>query len=909
LSNRAPGGRCRLWNENDMGHDRDGNAEEKEPLTRNDSSTTPSVRHSQDSLTSISTTSLVLEQLNAMPAQTTGGALGKPTHEFEYRDNEDDIEASRYIPPGKPLSKGTKRLMWLVVVIAIAGWTLALVSFLLNGTYKHSSKLAYDHETPQKSTGRKVTLDQIMSGQWYPHRQEISWIPGADGEDGLLLEKNQAGKDYLVVEDVRSRRGDANAMVSKSLMRSGVFEVNGKQVYPEMVWPSSDLNSVLVVSDVQRNWRHSFTGLYWIFDVDKQEGQPLDPLHPTDRIQLASWSPTSDKVVFTRDNNMFIRSVLSGEVKQITTDGGEQLFYGAPDWVYEEEVYHTNSVTWWAKDGKYVAYLRTNESAVPEYPVQYFLSRPSGEQPAPGLENYPEVRQIKYPKAGAPNPTVDLEFYDVERAEVFSVDIAGGFADDDRLIIEIIWTASNQVLVRETNRESDSIRLVLIDVKSRTGKVVRTQDVAGLDGGWVEPSQTTAFVPADPANGRPHDGYIDTVIYDNNDHLGYFTPLDAAEPIMLTKGDWEVVEAPSAVDLQNNLVYFQATKQAPTERHIYSVALDGSNLMPIVPVDKPAYYSASFSTGAGYALITYNGPGIPKQDLISTPSNAQSYSETVEQNPALAAMAAAHDLPHKIYQNITIDNFTLQLVEIRPPHFDPHKKYPILFHLYGGPGSQQVDRRFTVDFQSYLASSLGYLIITLDGRGTGYIGRRARCTIRDHIGTLEARDQIETAKVWAAKDYVDAARIAIWGWSYGGFLTLKTLELDAGNTFQYGVAVAPVTDWRFYDSIYTERYMHTPQRNPEGYEASAIRNMSALGQNVRFLVMHGVADDNVHMQSTLTLIDGLDVAGVENYDVHVFPDSDHGIRFHNANRMVYDREFVPIPTRVLFFGGEECVPC
>jgi dipeptidyl aminopeptidase B len=874
-----------------MGRERDGNTEETEPLTRHDSSTTPSVRLSQDSLTSISTASLVLEQLNAMPPQTTGGALGKPTHELEYRDNEDDIEAPRYIPSaGKPLSKGTRRMIWLVVVIAIAGWSLALVSFLLNGTYKHSSKLPYDHEKPVESSGKKVTLDQIMSGQWYPHRQEISWIRGADGEDGLLLEKNQAGKDYLVVEDVRSRRGDANAIASKSLMRSGIFEVNAKQVYPDMVWPSADLKSVLVVSDVEKNWRHSFTGLYWIFDVEKQEGQPLDPLHPNDRIQLASWSPTSDAVVFTRDNNMFIRSVVSGEVKRITTDGGEQLFYGAPDWVYEEEVYHTNSVTWWAKDGQYVAYLRTNESAVPEYPVQYFMSRPSGEQPAPGLENYPEVRQIKYPKAGAPNPTVDLQFYDVERAQVFSVDIAGGFDDDNRLIIEIVWAASNQVLVRETNRESDSIRLVLIDVKSRTGKVVRTQDVAGLDGGWVEPSQTTAFVPADPANGRPHDGYVDTVIYDNNDHLGYFTPLDASEPIMLTKGDWEVVEAPSAVDLQNNLVYFQATKQAPTERHIYSVSLNGTNLTPIVPVDKPAYYSASFSTGAGYALITYQGPGIPKQDLISTPSNPQTYSETVEENPALASMAASHSLPHKIHQNITINNFTLQVVEIRPPHFNPNKKYPILFHLYGGPGSQQVDRRFSIDFQTYLASSLDYLVVTIDGRGTGFIGRTARCTIRDHIGTYEARDQIETAKLWATKPYVDASRLAIWGWSYGGFLTLKVLELDAGNTFAYGMAVAPVTDWRFYDSIYTERYMHTPQHNPTGYEASAINNMSALGQNVRFLVMHGVADDNVHFQSTLALIDGLDVAGVENYDVHVFPDSDHGIRFHNANRMVYDRE-------------------
>ena len=876
----------------DMGNDQDGNEEETEPLNRPESSTTPSARNSQDSLTSISTASLVLEQLNG--ALHTNGEVfkGKPTDEFEYRDNDEDIEAPRYTPPvGRPVTKGTKRVVWLVAVIAVAGWILALVSFLINGAYKHPSKVAYDYERPGKGSARKVTLDEVLGGRWYARHQEISWVPGADGEDGLLLEKNQNGKDFLAVEDVRSRRGDPDAKAGLTLMRTGAFEVNGKKRYPDEVWPSPDLRSVLIISDYQKNWRHSFTGLYWIFDVSTQKAQPLDPLHPEGSIQLASWSPTSDAVVFTRDNNMFIRGLGSGQVKQITSDGGEELFYGAPDWVYEEEVYQTNSVTWWAKDGKYIAYLRTNESAVPEYPIQYFLSRPSREKPAPGLENYPEVRQIKYPKAGAPNPTVDLQFYDVERAQVFSVDIAGGFADDNRLITEIIWAASNQVLVRESNRESDTIRMVLIDVKSRTGKVVRTQDVAALDGGWVEPSQTTTFVPADPDNGRPHDGYIDTVIYENSDHLGYFSPLDASEPTMLTKGDWEVVEAPSAIDLKNNLVYFQATKQAPTQRHIYSVTLTGSDLKPIVPVDKPAYYSASFSTGAGYALITYQGPGIPKQELISTPSNPQTYQETIEQNGELAQMASEHELPHEIYQNVTIDDFTLQVVERRPPHFDEHKRYPVLFHLYGGPGSQTVDRRFNIDFHSYIASSLGYIVVTVDGRGTGFIGRRARCIIRDDLGAYEARDQIETAKLWARKSYVDADRLAIWGWSYGGFMTLKTLEADGGRTFKYGMAVAPVTDWRFYDSVYTERYMHTPQHNAGGYESAAITNVSALSENVRFLVMHGIADDNVHMQNTLTLIDKLDLAGVGNYDVHVFPDSDHSIRFHNAHRMVFESRF------------------
>jgi dipeptidyl aminopeptidase len=550
---------------------------------------------------------------------------------------------------------------------------------------------------------------------------------------------------------------------------------------------------------ILKNWRHSFTGTYWIFDVATQSGQPLDPVNPGDRVQLASWSPKSDAVIFTRGNNLFLRKLTSTAVIQITEDGGTDLFYGVPDWVYEEEVFSGNSATWWADDGKFVAFLRTNESAVPEYPVQYFIKRPSGSAPSPGLENYPEVREIKYPKAGAPNPVVDLQFYDVEKDEVFSVKIDGDFPDTDRLITEVIWAGSTgNVLVRETNRESDILKVVLIDVRARTGKVVRTVDVNALDGGWFEVSEDTRYIPADPTRGRPDHGYIDTVIHDGYDHLAYFTPIDNDIPIYLTSGPWEVVKAPSAVDLTNNVVYFIGTKESPTQRHVYSVRLNGSDLTPVTDISKEGYYDVSFSKGTGYGLLSYSGPNIPWQKVFSTPYNRAKYEDIIEENKPLAELAAQHELPILIYQNVTVDGFTLQVVERRPPHFNPKKKYPLVFFLYGGPGSQTVSKRWNVDFQSYIAATLGYIVVTVDGRGTGFIGRKARCIIRGNVGHYEAMDQIETAKIWAAKPYVDESRLAIWGWSYGGFMTLKTLEQDGGQTFQYGMAVAPVTDWRFY---------------------------------------------------------------------------------------------------------------
>lgn len=850
------------------------------------------------SLSSASTTSLVLEHLEHVGKQHTDRrpktqiANGYHQHKLEELDVEDP---SYQYPPGRPVDRRARQLLWLLGAVSVVGWVLALVFFVSSGSYKQPSTRPHDPAATSytKGAGKKITLGQVQNGAWRAESKQISWIAGANGEDGLLLERGGDNGDYLKVQNVANEDSEETQI----LMKEGQLHVNGRTIYPSQVWPSPDLRYVLIMSDYQRNWRHSYTGRYWILDVEHQTGQPLDLEHPDDRIQLASWSPQSDAIVFTRANNMFLRDVHGGSVKRITEDGGPNLFYGVPDWVYEEEVLAGNKATWWSEDGRYITFFRTNESAVPTYPVQYFLSRPSNKEPPAGQENYPDVRNIKYPKAGAPNPIVDLRFYDVQQEDVFSVAIEGDFDDLDRLITEVVWAGhSGKVIVKETNRESDVEKTVLYDVSRRTGKTVRELNVASLDGGWFEVSETTTFVPGDPGKGRPHDGYIDTVIHEGYDHLAYFTPLENPEPKLLTSGKWEVVKAPSAVDLENNLVYFVATKESSTQRHIYSVKLDGTDLTPLTDTTKEGYHSSTFSAKAGYMLLNYEGPDIPYQKVLSTPSTMSPFNRTISSNEDLAKMAAEHELPIKIYSTMYVDGFDINVVERRPPHFSSKKKYPVLFYLYGGPASQTVNKQFSVDFQSYVASTLNYIVVTVDGRGTGFMGRATRNAIRDNIGYYEAKDQIVAAKIWAGKRYVDENRIAIWGWSYGGFMTLKTLEQDAGQTFRYGMAVAPVTDWRLYDSIYTERYMHRPSNNAGGYDNATISNVTALSHNVRFLIMHGVSDDNVHFQNTLELLDRLDVGGVENYDVHVFPDSDHSIYFHNANRIVYDSESCPLPS-------------
>ncbi len=859
-----------------------------------------SPRRSTDSLSSISTTSLVFERL--AETEKRNGKISDFDDDDPLKDNSRD-ERETFLPPVVVsrvigMDKKLKRIILILAGLIVASWGAGLLMYLSSESYRHASQKEHDPEaTSSRGSGKKVTLDQVQNGFWYPNSHEISWIKGAKGEDGLLLERGAAGKDYLVVEDVRSLNKDhasagGRVLSSQTLMRSQHFTSGSRQLTPDKLWPSPDLRKVLIATDIKPVWRHSFTGIYWIFDVETQTAEPLDPENSELIVQSARWSPKSNAVVYTSDNNLYMRQLLYTKVVQITYDGGPEYFYGIPDWVYEEEVFEDSSAAWWSEAGNYVAFMRTNETLVPEYPIQFFIDRPSGEDPPPGLESYPEVQQLKYPKAGSPNPYVDILFYDVALGDYFSVNIEDDLHPADRLITDVTW-AGNKVLIKETNRVSDIMRVVLVDVTTRSGKTVRTVDVGNIDGGWFEISHDTTYIPADPKNGRPKDGYIDTVIHENGDHLAYFTPMDAAEPLMLTSGKWEVVAGPSAVDLKKNLVYFISTKESSIQRHVYSVKLDGSDLQPITDTSKEGYYRASFSSKAGYALVSYSGPNVPWQKVISTPSNSESYEHVLEENKDLAEKARKYELPLLNYGKITIDGFELNYKERRPPHFDPNKKYPVLFHQYSGPGSQSVDKRFSVDFQSYVASNLGYIVVTVDGRGTGFIGRKARVAVRKQLGQWEAHDQIAAGKIWANKPYTDETRMAIWGWSYGGFQTLKTLEQDAGETFRYGMAVAPVTDWRYYDSVYTERYMLTPQENHEGYATTAVSNATALAGNVRFLIMHGVADDNVHMQNTLTLLDKLDVAGVENYDLHMFPDSNHGIYFHNANRIVYDSEFRP----------------
>lgn len=747
---------------------------------------------------------------------------------------------------------------------------------------------------------RLFTMKDWRGGSLRPSFESLEWVAAAPGNSETsvhLLEENNQG--FVLVDwPDRSNR----TVLFENSQRA--FKFNNTIFVVSRFVLSPDRKNAILIANSRKNYRHSSFANYFVYNIKNKIVKPLYTGHATSEIAIAYWSPLADKIAFVLDNNLFIRVIKDNgespanddkdEIKQITKDGGSEIFYGRPDWVYEEEVFASDTAMWWSPNGDYLAYLRTNDSSVHQFPIPYFVQKSP-----PSNHPYPQLTNIKYPKPGTPNPNVDLILLETKSFESYQVPIEENEAQDtEKLITEVVWTGDHNVIMRMSDRDSSVLKVGVIDAKKRVGSIPRVVN-ASEDGGWFEISQNTHHVPADSKNNRVDDGYIDMNVIDGYNHLVYYSPVNSTKPkAVLTRGEWEVDGDQVAFNPRTNKVYFISTKKSSVERHVYSVNLDGSDLKALTNETEDGWYSASFSPDSRYAIVSYKGPKVPWQVVLDLEAeNMWDSAIKLAQNDRIKNAIKEYELPEQIYSQVLVgtddhnkDVFA-NCVEYRPPSFNESLKYPVLFYVYGGPVSQLVQKTFAYGFQQALASTLNAIVVTVDGRGTGYRGRAYRNVVREHLGRYEAQDQIAAAKNWTSRKYVDPERVAIWGWSYGGFMTLKTLETDGGETFKYGMAVAPVTDWRFYDSIYTERYMRLPgaDQNEKGYDESAITDVRKISQNKRFLVMHGTGDDNVHFQHTLTLLDKLDLDRIENYDVHVFPDSDHSIYYHGANTIVYDK--------------------
>ncbi len=662
-----------------------------------------------------------------------------------------------------------------------------------------------------------LSVDEILDGSWKAAPHTLRWV--AKGDEVLLIEIAETNGSANNISTWRIAEGRESKtasfrMESLALGRNdtlgSTYIYNGREITAEDILVCADAQNALILSNKTQVWRRSFRALYWLLDLNSTSNamEALDPAHPEAEAQLAILSPKGDAVAFVRDNNLHLRSMADAHVEAITADTDPAVRNGIPGWGYEEEVLESHIAMWWSpRDGLFLAFLRTDEFMMQIYTMQLFAPPATGQDAL-----YPAVRPLQYPKAGTANPVVTLQVYDTRRRRLLLVDFPGQLPDDDRVVFSVVWLTAQQLLVKHTNRESSILMVFLVDIQDTemstvTATLVRSE--AGAGGCWVEPVRDVVqFVPADPTRQAPDDGYVDMVVFEGYNHLAYFTPLHAPTPTrMLTSGPWEVVDAPTAVDATNGWVYFIATrKQHPDERHLYRASLEGSDVRDLTDQGRPAYYSASFAQHGRYALLRNEGPDSPHTSLVALTVDGMAAVSDVQSNHALVdkVKVSGSSLPQRRLHHIDLGGgVATPIMELLPPNFDPTRRYPVVFSPYGGPGSQTVTQRFRVDFAALLASR-GYVVVAVDGRGTGLNGRAARCVVQDRLGHFEALDQIAAAQLWAAKDYVDADRLAIWGWSFGGFLTLKTLEMDAGRTFAAGIAVAPVTDWRLYGEHQTQ---------------------------------------------------------------------------------------------------------
>lgn len=751
-----------------------------------------------------------------------------------------------------------------------------------------------------KNSKSKVTFNTTRGKILTPKYQSLQWLRSQDNEfEGTNTVSEDNGLYFTFTDDKYEIRSVVDKDYSKLLFEGKTINFNDKDWKIDSIVASPNLSKLLIKSETVKNWRHSSFGSYFIFDKDNDNNLT----HIGDNLALVEWSPNSNELAYVKGNNIYIYSSQEGKtIQQVTDDGSEQIFNGRPDWVYEEEVFANDRTLWWSPNGKFLAFTRINETEVKEFTIPYFVQNEN--------DTYPDMKSIKYPKTGTSNPTIDLIIYNLDKQTTWDTEIYKN--DDSLLLTELKWVNSNQIITKVTDRTSDLLKIVTLDVANEYQHVARNES---SNGSWWEITYNTIIVPKSTEHGIVEDGYVDILPINGFNHLVYFKNMNDSKPIVLTQGNWEIVDGPIAFDKKLQRIYFSATKKSSMERHIYYVNLNRPGVIHDVTNTKlDGVYSITFSSSCKYALLTYKGPTVPFQKIISIGDvhdkefgkdkniHGNVIGKTLyylEENNKLVEKLNEFELPKKTFKEIKLgqgekgEAIIVNAIEILPNGFNPKLKnyYPVFFYTYGGPNSQQVLKTFSVGFNDVIASQLNAIVVVVDGRGTGFKGVKFRSMVRGKLGSIEAEDQISAATLYSNRPYVNSEKISLFGWSYGGYLTLKTLEKDAGKTFNYGISVAPVTDWKLYDTVYTERYMSTPQLNLEGYKESRVHDVESIGKCSRFLLMHGTGDDNVHFQNSLILLDELNLKSISNYDVHIFPDSDHGIKYHNANDMIFDRIF------------------
>ncbi|XP_026985669.1 dipeptidyl peptidase 4 isoform X5 [Sagmatias obliquidens] len=583
-------------------------------------------------------------------------------------------------------------------------------------------------------------------------------------------------------------------------------------------------------------------------------------------------------------NDIYVKNEPNLPSQRVTWTGKEDVIYnGITDWVYEEEVFSTYSALWWSPNGTFLAYAQFNDTEVPLIEYSFYSDE--------SLQ-YPKTMQIPYPKAGAVNPTVN---FFVVNTNTLSPDInatsqqiipPASVLIGDYYLCDVTWVTEERISLQWIRRIQNYSVMDICDYNETTGRWISSAEQQHTEistTGWVG-----RFRPAEPH--FTSDGNSFYKIISNEEgykHICHFQ-TDKRNCTFITKGAWEVIGIEA---LTSDYLYYISNehKGMPGGRNLYKIQLNYPTKVTCLSCElnpeRCQYYSVSFSKEAKYYQLRCSGPGLPLYTLHSNSNDKE--LRVLEDNSALDKMLQDVQMPSKKLDFIYLHKTKFWYQMILPPHFDKSKKYPLLIDVYAGPCSQKADAVFRLNWATYLASTENIIVASFDGRGSGYQGDKIMHAVNRRLGTFEVEDQIEATRQFSKMGFVDDKRIAIWGWSYGGYVTSMVLGAGSG-VFKCGIAVAPVSKWEYYDSVYTERYMGLPipEDNLDHYRNSTVMSRAENFKQVEYLLIHGTADDNVHFQQSAQISKALVDAGVD-FQSMWYTDEDHGIASSTAHQHIY----------------------
>ena len=691
---------------------------------------------------------------------------------------------------------------------------------------------------------KKITIEEIYQGAFTTSGLDVLRSM-KNGEHYTILNYNSADEsssidkyDYKTLEKVETIVNSAGNDAIPSFS-SYTF--------------SEDESKILLATEIESIFRRSTLGFFFVYDialksiVKVSEGKIQEPL----------LSPNGMKVAYGSKNNLFIFDIASKTTMQITTDGVKnKIINGITDWVYEEEFSVVRSFAW-NSNGTKIAFLRFDESEVPEFSMDVY-----------GTNLYQKQNVFKYPKAGENNALVSLHLFDVKSGSISNIDLG-----DSYYIPRIKWmNDANYLSVTTMNRHQNHLKLQAVNAKNNAVAILLEEK----DNAYVDINDNLTFLE--------DDSFIWTSEMDGHNHL-YLYGSDGKLMNQITSGDWEVTDY-YGYDQNENKIYYQSTENGSINRGVYSVESNGKRKKELAT--ELGTNAADFSSDFTYFINTYSSASLPYRYTLHKALTGEKIKD-IKDNQALVEKLKGYDAAPKEFSTLAINGNDLNMYMVKPNDFDASKQYPLLLFQYSGPGSQSVANRWggANDYWHQMLASEGYIVACVDGRGTGFKGRDFKKVTQKELGKYEVEDQIAAAKKLSELSYIDEARTGIWGWSYGGFMSTNCI-LKGNDVFETAIAVAPVTSWRFYDTIYTERFMLTPAENPSGYDDNSPFNYPELLKG-NYLLVHGSGDDNVHVQNTMRMVEAL-VQANKPFEWVIYPDKNHGIsggntRLHLFNKM------------------------